>query len=283
MSNFKFCLICTSRDLEVFERFWVSLIHQDYNYEIHLIFVNQTNSSFNFYSKPFNISVEQHIIDPCGLSSARNYALKHVIDCDIIAFPDDDCWYDNSLLSSIAKNFSVLNNIAGVCTNIFDPINNLQYGRRKVLKKNLNKFDLFHIPISVSLFLNYSIFRDIKFDLNFGVGSSYGSGEESLYILEGLSNINFSRKIFYNGLISVYHEVDLNPSENKVSKYSFGYGVFLRYSSRYLLVIPFLVFIYIFFRSLMGHFFKEIILNEKSFLLSRAKSLFKGYFYESSL
>ena len=43
-----------------------------------------------------------HLRSEAGISRARNVGLRHV-QADVVAFPDDDCWYPPDLLERVTK------------------------------------------------------------------------------------------------------------------------------------------------------------------------------------
>lgn len=86
-------------------RFLASLQRQDHS-EFELIIVDQNpddrlGSLIADYSRYFSIV---WLDSPKGLSRARNIGLAQITG-DVVAFPDDDCWYPDGLLSYVASRF----------------------------------------------------------------------------------------------------------------------------------------------------------------------------------
>ena len=100
-----FSLIQTSQDRKSQLKRFVESLNNQLNIDlssIQLIFIDQGNniSSFNDLNKKIDFTyIKYH---KCGLSEARNIGLKHVKG-DIIAFPDDDCWYNPLTLSKVLE------------------------------------------------------------------------------------------------------------------------------------------------------------------------------------
>ena len=232
----KICLIVTTNvEFDIIERFFGSLNAQNSNYSIDLFFVNQNSDQFHSYDFLDNISLTtievNHLV---SLSKARNMALSHVDlkEYDFIAFPDDDCWYEECLIEKVVGFFE--NNIDCdiLCTNVLDPSNNKTYGGRPVeVTKVVNKFNVFKYPISVGIFIRLeNIEHDqIYFNEKLGAGTKIGSGEETELVYRLIDRNN---KCVYVGNIFVYHPViDSNYSISDITKYykySIGFGYLVR-------------------------------------------------------
>jgi len=86
-------------------RFLASLQRQIYR-DFELFIVDQNPDDrllpmIDEYRQHFRI---ERVISPKGLSRARNAGLTHITG-DLVAFPDDDCWYPDDLLSYVASRF----------------------------------------------------------------------------------------------------------------------------------------------------------------------------------
>ncbi|HAS8137833.1 TPA: glycosyltransferase family 2 protein [Vibrio vulnificus] len=256
----KICLIVTtSIDFDVVEKFFSSLKIKSSSYFIDLVFVNQNGNKFHGYDFSGNISLTtieiNHIVP---LSKARNIALSYVElkEYDFIAFPDDDCWYEDYLIEKIVDFFENNADCDVLCTNVLDPSNNKTYGGRPVkVVKVVNKFNVFKYPISVGIFVRLENvdLDEIYFNEKLGAGTKIGSGEETelVYRLIGRNN-----KCMYVGDIFVYHPVvDSNYSMLDIPKY-YKYGVGFGYLVREMFdggnygII--LYYLYIMFRILGG-------------------------------
>ena len=102
----KFSLIvCTLGRYEELDQLFESLRKQTYS-DFEVILVDQNDKDYlneiiNEYSNEFDI---RHIFSEKGLSRARNIGLKYVSG-QIVAFPDDDCWYPIDLLERVNNFF----------------------------------------------------------------------------------------------------------------------------------------------------------------------------------
>ena len=208
-------------------RFFRSLLVQNKSgFDIEIIFVNQGD-----FEPPRDDLADHGIvlreIRTCQLplSKARNLALAEA-NGDIYAFPDDDCWYPEELLSNIAEIFENNASLDAVCTNVYDPVTQLSYGGRPVgVDCKINFSNLFKLPISVGLFVRGNAFRSAGyfFDEQLGAGTSLGSGEETDLVYRLLRH---SFRIEYRGTLQVFHPIPEYQETDipKFYKYGRGFG-----------------------------------------------------------
>src|ERR1700742_2152768 len=111
----KFSLIMATKGRgEEIGRFLLSLIRQDYsNFELIVVDQNEDNR-LEVILKNSNLSSSiVHLKSAPGLSRARNAGLAFATG-DIIAFPDDDCWYPNGLLKRVVSVFASHPSVEGL-------------------------------------------------------------------------------------------------------------------------------------------------------------------------
>lgn len=163
----------------------------------------------------------------CGISEARNVGLRHSAG-RILGFPDDDCWYAADTLSKIIEHFTAHPEETFVCTAVIDPIRHLPFGHKRTSKNNANisVINAFTFPISVGIFINRTLIEGaIAFDEQFGIGTKWGSGEETDLIL---SLLLVGHKGAFLPDITVYHEINYDRPDlfpiTKVFDYSRGFG-----------------------------------------------------------
>ncbi|WP_420299381.1 glycosyltransferase family 2 protein [Edwardsiella tarda] len=243
MEKIKFSLIlCTlGREREVFE--FVESLKKNKCKSYELIIVDQNkNSRLSEISNILNdVRVVYKKVDFCGLSKARNFGLSFCIG-NIIAFPDDDCIYQNYLLDRMI-------NVINKFDYDFYSINtkDMQSGR-SLISHNLSCSEEISILnrrfVSFTLFFKKHLIDDVGgFDERMGVGadSPFGAGEESDYVVRAL-------KKGYHGLfldyLYAYHLVKSNmntPLYKRQYLYGGGYAYFLYkhqdcFGKRYLLL-----------------------------------------------
>ena len=239
--KFSLILATLGRDIEV-EKFVLALMEQSYKeYELIIIDQNDDDRIKNIYRKYKNdLKIIYLHINQKGLSHARNIGLAYATG-DIIAFPDDDCWYDSRLLERV-RDYLNSSEIDGLCGCPIDE--NYESLISNFLKKEtlLCKANVWHGGISFTIFLRNKVVKEVGlFDerLGVGAGTPYGSGEETDYLLRALEK-NF--KIVYTHKIKVFHprkDTIITSTEcEKAKSYGRGMGAVLKkhhYSYIYLL------------------------------------------------
>lgn len=226
MNQVKISLIVTAQDrIDDLKRFISSLLIQSFAGKIELIFVNQGLYQIETdFKLPCNINylpIKIGYVIP--LSQARNIGLKYATG-EIVAFPDDDCWYGLHLLESVVEYFNINKEMDCICTNVYDPERDKTYGGRPVgVRKRIGFINLFKMPISVGIFIKLKSLDKIgrKFDESLGAGTLLGSGEETELISRLLlANL----KVEYVGEIQVYHPVLEYSVTDSKKYYSYGLG-----------------------------------------------------------
>lgn len=158
-----------------------------------------------------------------SLSASRNAILLKIDHTDIIGFPDDDCVYPEGLIEDVLEIFE--NNSNVVLTTLSTdkiPVNN----RRVQLNVMRKRFVLGGI-ISYTLFFDFRINSKILFDERLGVGTYFGSSEESDYSLRYLDT--YGAELLQCGSISIYHpSKDARFNKIREKSYALGLGGFVR-------------------------------------------------------
>jgi len=282
----KICLIVTSSEkFSIINNFFTSITKQNKEIEIDISFVNQNKLHFPGFDFKENINFKiievNHIIP---LSKARNIAISNMnlLDYDLVAFPDDDCWYDSKLLNLIFQYFKDNIDYDVVCTNVIDPSNNKTYGGRpKGIKIPVTEKNIFEYPISVGIFLkiNENMVKNIYFDESLGAGTEIGSGEETELIYRLIKN---KEKCIYIGDFFVYHPViDSNYTNEDILKY-YKYGIGFGYLARRMVnnkdLTVLIYFLYIILRSFAGLIINMNKKTNRRVYYSRLKGVFTGFF-----
>lgn len=229
--KFSLILATVGRDEEL-GRFLEHLDRQAYrNFE--LIIVDQNPDGFlepliSQYQERFPLL---HLRSGRGLSRARNVGLQH-FSGDVVAFPDDDCWYVPDTLERIARAFYENSNCDGFTGRGVDesrPADYFFFSRRSgwVDKKNV-----WRRSTSFSIFLRASVIRAVgPFDESLGVGSESGkhSAEEVDYLIRAIGS---GFRIYYCADLCILHPYPGPTYDYNVTKrgydYSVGFGYVLR-------------------------------------------------------
>ncbi len=167
-----------------------------------------------------------HLRSERGLSRARNAGLKRVTG-DIVAFPDDDCWYPPDLLERVARWFATNPEWAGLTGRSVDDKGRTSMGRWMANSGEVSRFDVWRKAISFSIFLRKAVVdRVYLFDdsLGLGAGTPWGSGEETDYVLRAL---DAGFRIYYEPTVWVHHhEPTQDYDAKRVSRaYSYARGM----------------------------------------------------------
>ncbi|MCT2535121.1 glycosyltransferase family 2 protein [Aquibacillus koreensis] len=186
------------------DRLFASLENQT-NQAFELIIVSQANHDdvdallANFQFKSKHIKINQR-----GLSHARNVGLQQV-EGKILTFTDDDCWYKEDAFSYIHRFFE-------------DPSRQIACFQHKDYDKdlfpkpyptqeqiNLSKRRLLQ-QASIDIFVHMERVPAYKdgFDETFGLGTTYKSGEENIYLMD-LKNKGY--RIDYVPVLISYHPI----------------------------------------------------------------------------
>ena len=199
-------VVATVGRSEVLERLLESLVGQSYP-NLRVLVVDQNSDDrlgpvlARFESQLPILRLES---SP-GLSQARNRALP-LLTGDIVAFPDDDCWYPPGLLREVVFALESEPEWGGISVQARDV-----RGRRSSMLWDasagpIDRLNLWRRAISFSFFLRRAAVENVGgFDEDLGVGAvtRWGSGEESDYLLRA---VEAGFTIYYEPRLFVHHE-----------------------------------------------------------------------------
>jgi glycosyltransferase involved in cell wall biosynthesis len=169
----------------------------------------------------------RHLRSPRGLSRARNIGLPHAKG-DVIAFPDDDCWYPPDLLERVAAILAAQSAIDGITGRPLDK----SFSRFHITSGPINRNNVFVRCCSVTIFLRRKVVGVVgAFDEMLGQGTESGllAGEESDYLIRALSdrfclNFNADIVVFHKEPAVLYDD----PYNRKARGYNEALGFVLR-------------------------------------------------------
>lgn len=226
-----FYLVMTTRNVESNEtiRFLDSLKRQEKSVKenVTLIAVLQEKKELPVIPDLYDVKIIY--TTPCSLSKARNIGISAIEEgAGIIAFPDDDCWYNDKVLSK-AKEILDEGKYDFISLGIYDPIKKMEFGRHRVLNEvcEIDYKNVLTKPISTSIFFKYNKKDEIPaFDELFGVGTSWSSGEETDFLLNLMSA---GKKGLLNATVAVYHEYarEKDFDASVTYKYSVGFAAMM--------------------------------------------------------
>jgi glycosyltransferase involved in cell wall biosynthesis len=163
---------------------------------------------------------------PRGLSRARNAALEKIA-ADVVAFPDDDCVYPESLLERVARQFAADSALDGVTGRSTDA-----GGRSSPSWKGdaarLTRDNVWNRAISYTIFLRREVVERVgPFDeqLGLGAGAPWSSSEEIDYLVRAL---DAGARIEYDPGLDVVHEPETRPGRALGARDGASIGYLLR-------------------------------------------------------
>ena len=225
--HFSLILATVDRIREV-ERFLKSLDSQTHR-AFELIVVDQNKDErllplLAAYREKFSIL---HLKSEPGSSRARNIGLRHITG-NVVAFPDDDCWYPPQLLEHITGFFCEHPELDGFTVRMADESG--QSGATRFDKKPglLAQTNAWRRVATFTIFFRRIVVEAVgEFDeaLGPGAGTIWGGGEDIDYALRA-TEADF--KVYYRPDIYIFHPSYPSPPEYDYSKLggrAYGYNV----------------------------------------------------------
>lgn len=206
-----------------------SIFNQKYkNYEIIIIDQSDnllTKNIINDYKKNAqNLSIVYKKNLRKGLSLARNEGIK-ISTGEFICFLDDDAEYRDDFLQRAYEILIENKDIVILSGKILDKKTKIPFlsGMNDNNFKRLNSKNLFTKFSSSSLIISMNVIKsEHGFDENLGVGSKFGSAEESDLILR----INYiDNNIFYFSTLIVYHPYVDTREIGSTKAFNYGKGL----------------------------------------------------------
>ncbi|HZP44561.1 MAG TPA: glycosyltransferase family A protein [Candidatus Binataceae bacterium] len=169
---------------------------------------------------------------PRGVSRARNLGLRH-ISGDVVAFPDDDCWYGPDLLAQVGRIFDECPEWDGISGRGIDgEVHETVPFRWPNKSARLSTYKIWSMADCYTVFLRRPVVERVgRFDETLGPGSGtpWGSGEPADYFLRAIAA---GFEMHYDPRIEVYHPqiiVEYDPNViRKAHAYALGEGRVLR-------------------------------------------------------
>ncbi|GGH12413.1 glycosyltransferase family 2 protein [Silvibacterium dinghuense] len=164
-----------------------SLVRQNYpDYELIVVDQNRDDRIAVLLSEFANRVPYRHIVSPPGASRARNAGFMQARG-EIVAFPDDDCWYTDGLLANVDQWFRTHEKYDILAVGAIDE-EGIASGNRWIQSScDLRPINIFRTTFCSSLFLrNTPVAREAAFDetIGPGAGTSFGCGDETDFILQ---------------------------------------------------------------------------------------------------
>jgi glycosyltransferase involved in cell wall biosynthesis len=222
--RFSLVLATVGRHEEV-RRFLESLRSQARR-DVELVVVDQNaDDRIERLCREYSADIQIQVIRTAktNLSRARNVGLCSASG-EIIAFPDDDCEYPKDLLTRVAEYLSQHPEIDGITGVTRDsggcglPVQRFDHNPGLLEPGNL-----WRRHTTASMFLRRRVIESVGlFDEQLGVGSAFGSGEETDLLLRSLRQ-GFS--IVYRPELAVCHPNPVTRFDARAADRAYNYGL----------------------------------------------------------
>lgn len=148
--------------------------------EFQILIINQTSENHKLTSGFSGVRVINS--NEKGLSKSRNLALQNTAG-KILLITDDDVIFKKDFDSTIIDSYNKYPNATVISFAIEKPDGSLFKKYPSQTKENATLLDIFNI-LSIEISLNKVAFEklNVKFDENFGLGSSFVMGEEAIFL-----------------------------------------------------------------------------------------------------
>jgi glycosyltransferase involved in cell wall biosynthesis len=182
-------VVATLNRITDLDRLLFSLDEQSYqNFEVVVVDQNPDARLVPILHRHPGLAI-RHLRSERGLSLSRNIGLGS-IHGDIVAFPDDDCWYPKTLLAEVAAWFDSHEDPGFLITAVRDADGQPSSSRLPTTRRPCTRNNVWSCAMSTGLFMRRSLTNAVgPFDENMGVGAptAYQSGEEIDYVLRALA------------------------------------------------------------------------------------------------
>lgn len=221
MKQISLLIATKDRKQELF-RLLQSLRQQRYDksqLEIYIADQNKAAYLEDIFIKFSDLPLTRVLLPSKGVSTARN-ALLPLAQGEIIAFPDDDCWYAENTLEQVVQGFQRFPNTGGLL-GIWAP-DDKQIRQLNFCEKALGQKECFHMGGTCVQFFRKELVDQVgTFDEKLGPGTTYpyGCGEDTDFLLR----VHQKSPIIRIPSIHVYHPAAIaSHSKRKIKAYAAG-------------------------------------------------------------
>lgn len=215
-------IVSTLNRVSELDRLLGSLRAQTYeDFEVIVVDQNPDDRLLPVLRKHEGLAI-RHLRSGKGLSRARNAGLS-LAKGDIIAFPDDDCWYPEQLLAEVTAWFTPHPEF-GIFNVVTRSAENQLVGPKwPATARNCTRADVW-CAISSAIFMRRSVCDAVGgFNEAIGIGaaSKYQSGEETDYVLRALEH---GFQMWYEPSLTVHHPPLHSSDRLRRNSYPFALG-----------------------------------------------------------
>jgi hypothetical protein len=151
---------------------------------------------------------------------------------EVVAFPDDDCWYPPWLLERVVAGFLARSELTGISGRCEDGKGRETVTRWAGESGSVNKMSVWRRTTSVTIFLRWPCGSEgLRFDETLGAGAEtpWGAGEDVDFVLKALEA---GASIDYDPGLVVFHSDPLRDygetARRRAVRYAAGMGRVLR-------------------------------------------------------
>ncbi|AWN46477.1 glycosyl transferase [Methylobacterium terrae] len=226
-------LVCTKGRSAQLERLFDSLLVQGDDpacpdFEVVLVDQNEPGTLEPVVARYRDRLAIDHVRSAPGLSRARNVGLARCRG-DLIAFPDDDCWYPAGLVAEVARLFAAHRQADAVTGRTLDATGRESLGAFLAADGPVDRRNVWFAGNSNGLFVRAAAARAVGgFDESLGVGAAtpFRSGEETDFLLRLLGQGR--GVVFRHGLVVHHDQVAQAGRHTRAADYARGFGRVLR-------------------------------------------------------
>ena len=227
-----------------------------------ILIINQTQN-LNF-SCPHSDNINLINVNEIGLSKSRNLAIENA-KADICLLADDDIVYENNFESIILNAFN-LNPSADIITFKMNDFKGNSFKDYPIIKKHNKKSLSFVNSVVIAFRRNSIISNKVFFDENFGLGSTFQTADEYVFLRNALNlNLNI---VFHNEVI-LSHPVDSSGKDVASDRILFAKGaLFYKYYNilSFLKLIHYLYLMFKFKYISLGQIFNKYFVGVKGII-----------------
>jgi glycosyltransferase involved in cell wall biosynthesis len=164
---------------------------------------------------------------PRGKSAALNVALEAAekIASDVIAFPDDDCWYAPDTLEKVARTLESDGRWTAVMGREAGSVNGGANTRFDLESGEVTYWNVWRRHIAFTMFMCTTPLRGLRFDVTLGVGAKtrWGAGEETDFLLQFMKR---GQRVYYDASLVIGHpDWVMGPLNEQTYRKAYAYGM----------------------------------------------------------